>query len=88
MKVFWTYTLARLAVFAVTYAVVVGIGLLFLEFDTLTNLLALLLAMILSSVISIFVLAGLRERLAVQIQERAERMTARIEESRRAEDVD
>ena len=44
--------------------------------------------MILSSVISIFVLAGLRERLAVQIQERAERMTARIEESRRAEDVD
>jgi hypothetical protein len=88
MKAFWTYTAARLGVFAACYAVLWGIGRLFLELDELTNLLVLLLALVISSVISIFALAGLREQLAGNVQARAERMTERIEESRRAEDVD
>ncbi|WP_370189512.1 DUF4229 domain-containing protein [Aeromicrobium sp.] len=88
MKAFWRYTLARLSVLAVTYLLLWGIGRTFLEFDELTNLLVLLAAMIISSVVSIFLLAGMREQVALQLQERAERMTSRIEESRSAEDVD
>ncbi|MEH3068396.1 MULTISPECIES: DUF4229 domain-containing protein [unclassified Aeromicrobium] len=88
MKAFWRYTLARLSVLAVTYLLLWGVGRTFLEFDELTNLLVLLAAMIISSVISIFLLAGMREQVALQLQERAERMTSRIEESRSAEDVD
>jgi prolipoprotein diacylglyceryltransferase len=88
MKAFWRYTLARLSVLAVTYLLLWGIGRTFLEFDELTNLLVLLAAMVISSVISIFLLAGMREQVALQLQERAERMTSRIEESRSAEDVD
>jgi biotin transporter BioY len=88
MKEFWRYTLARLSVLAVTYLVLWAVGQTFLEFDQLTNLLVLLAAMIISSIISIFLLAGMREQVALRLQERAERMTTRIEESRRAEDVD
>lgn len=88
MKAFWRYTLARLSILAVTYLLLWGVGQFFLEFDELTNLLVLLAAMIISSIISIFALAGMREQLAVNLQERAERMSSRIEESRRAEDVD
>lgn len=88
MKAFWRYTLARLSVLAVTYLLLWGGGQFFLEFDELTNLLVLLAAMIISSIISIFLLAGMREDLAANVQQRAERMSSRIEESRSAEDVD
>lgn len=88
MKEFWRYTLARLSVLAVTYLLMWAVAQTYLEFDQLTNLLVLLAAMIVSSIISIFLLAGMREQVALRLQERAERMTTRIEESRRAEDVD
>jgi hypothetical protein len=88
MKAFWTYTLARIAVFAVTYAVVWLVASIFLESTAVENLFVLLIALVGSSAISIFVLAGLRDKLAQNVQERATRMTERIEESRRAEDVD
>jgi hypothetical protein len=88
MKAFWTYTLARFAVFGVTFGIVVLIGSLFVDWGNTTMLFALLIALVLSSVISIFALAGLRDRLAQDVQERATRMTQRIEESRNAEDID
>ncbi|KRC64928.1 hypothetical protein ASE12_09245 [Aeromicrobium sp. Root236] len=88
MKAFWTYTLARLAVFGATFGVVWLIASIWVEWGNLTSLLVLLISLVLSSVISIFVLAGLRDKLAQNVQERAERMTRRIEESRHAEDVD
>ena len=88
MKAFWTYTLARLAVFAVTFGVVWLIASIWVEWGNLTSLLVLFISLVLSSVISIFALAGLREQLAQNVQERAARMTQRIEESRNAEDVD
>ena len=88
MKAFWTYTLARIAVFAVTYAVVWLVARIFLESTAVENLFVLLIALVGSSAISIFALAGLRDKLAQNVQERAARMTERIEESRRAEDVD
>ncbi|MEH3033400.1 MAG: DUF4229 domain-containing protein [Aeromicrobium erythreum] len=87
-KSFWTYTAARLGVFVATYLVVLGIGYFVFDLSTLTNLVVLLIALVASSVVSVFALAGLRDRLAADIQARAERMSSRIEESRRAEDVD
>ena len=44
--------------------------------------------MVVSSVVSVWLLRGLRERLAVHVQGRAERMQARYEAARRKEDVD
>ncbi|MDX6232037.1 MAG: hypothetical protein QOH68_1005 [Nocardioidaceae bacterium] len=88
MKAFWTYTLARLAVFGATFGVVWLIASIWVEWGNLTSLLVLLVSLVLSSVISIFALAGLRDRLAKNVQERAARMTQRIEESRNAEDID
>lgn len=88
MKAFWTYTLARLAVFVVCLAIVWGLSTIWLESSTITNLWVLLIALVVSSAISVFLLAGLRDRLAQNIQQRAAQMSERLEESRRAEDVD
>ena len=88
MKAFWRYTLARFAVFGVVWAVLWGLGWLVFEMSPLSNLLIVLAAMLISAVVSAFVLAGLRNELALNIEQRAARMTERLEESRRAEDVD
>lgn len=88
MKAFLTYTAARFALFAVTFGIVWGIASIFFESGNTFSLLVLLVALILSSVASIFLLADLRNKLALNVQQRAERMTERLEESRRAEDID
>ncbi len=88
MKAFWTYTLARIAIFAVTYGIVWLIASTFMESTPVENLFVLLIALVASSIASVFALSSLRANLASNIQERATRMTERIEESRRAEDVD
>ena len=88
MKAFWTYTLARFGVFAVTFGVLWLIGSIWIEWSALTTSLVLLVALVVSAILSIFLLEGLRNNLARHIQARATRMTERIEESRRAEDVD
>jgi|GEM_PF-3573566 len=88
MKAFWRYTIARLALFGVCWLVLWGIGLLIFEQSTLTNLIVLMIAMLVSAVVSAFVLAPLRDDLVRHVQARAERMTERLEEARGAEDVD
>ncbi|MCD9200049.1 DUF4229 domain-containing protein [Aeromicrobium wangtongii] len=88
MKAFWTYTLARFAVFGVCFAIVWGVSQIWLETNTVSTIWVLLISLVISSIISIFLLAGLRDRLAQDVHDRASRMTTRIEESRRAEDVD
>lgn len=88
MKAFWIYTLARFAVFGVSFGLVYLISSIWLDVNNVTILWVLLISLVVSSVVSIFALAGLRDKLASDIQARAARMTERIEESRRAEDVD
>ena len=88
MKAFLTYTFARFALFGVTFGVVWLLASIFFESSTNLSLLVLLVSLILSSVISIFALADLRNKLALNVQERATRMTERLEESRSAEDID
>ena len=80
MKAFWRYTVARLALFGACWAVFYGIGLLVFEQSTLTNLIVLVVAMLVSAVLAAFLLAPLREDLARGVQERAERMSQRLEE--------
>jgi len=88
MKAFWTYTLARLGVFLATWAVLWGLSRLVFEGGAVLDLWVLLIALIVSSIISILALRGMRDRVALKLQERARSLNDRIEESRRAEDVD
>jgi membrane protein implicated in regulation of membrane protease activity len=87
MKAFWLYTLARFAVLAATYLVIWGLAAIWLD-PGFANLFVLLVAFVISSVISYFALARMRDDLAIHLSERAGRISQRIEESRRAEDVD
>ncbi|WP_313406821.1 DUF4229 domain-containing protein [Aeromicrobium sp.] len=88
MKAFWTYTLARLGVFVVTWAVLWGASRLVFEGTSVVDLWVLLVALLVSGVISVFALGRLRDRVALSLQDRARSLNDRIEESRRAEDVD
>jgi F0F1-type ATP synthase membrane subunit b/b' len=83
MKEFAIYTGLRAALFAVCFAVL---------WFTLNNWLnvfpLLLLALIVSSILSIFVLRAARDRLAGKIETRAAKISTRLEQARSAEDDD
>ena len=83
MKEFAIYTGLRAALFGVCFAV-----LWFALNSFLSVFPLLLLALIISSILSIFVLRAARDRLAGKIEHRAEKMSHRIEQARTAEDDD
>ncbi|WP_432882846.1 DUF4229 domain-containing protein [Kribbella sp. CA-245084] len=83
MKEFAIYTGLRAVLFAVCF------GALWLALNNwLTVFPLLLVALILSSILSIFVLRAARERLAGKIETRAANMSQRLEQARTAEDDD
>ncbi len=83
------YTLARLGVFLATWAVLWGlVKLLVDDGGAILDAGVLLVAVLVSSVISVFALAKMRNQVAEKLQQRASSINDRIEESRRAEDVD
>jgi hypothetical protein len=83
MKNFVVYTLLRLALFAACF------GVLWLPLHSRLGIFPILLiALLISSILAIFVLRGARDRLAGSVANRADRISARIEKSRRAEDDD
>ena len=83
MKEFAIYTGLRAALFAVCF------GALWLALNNwLTVFPLLLLALVVSSILSIFVLRAARDRLAGKIEQRAEKISHRIEQARTAEDDD
>ncbi len=86
MKEFWVYTLARLALFAVTWVALTGLAALL--FGGPYPVITLLLAFILSGIGSYFVLSGPRDALARKVEDRASRATAKYEEMRSREDVE
>ncbi|TCJ00844.1 DUF4229 domain-containing protein [Aeromicrobium sp. IC_218] len=88
MSAFWKYTLARLGLFVACFAVFFVVLSLFFKTDETLVLLAALGGLLTSALLSFFVLRGLRDDLARQVSDRAANMSRRIEESRRAEDVD
>lgn len=82
------YTLARLLLFAAAWALVWAVASIWLDWSMVTALWTALLAMAASSVLSLWLLRGLRQRVAVHVQGRAERMQERYEAAKRKEDAD
>lgn len=86
MKEFWIYTALRLLLFAASFGIIVGVWFLFT--DSVPILWALILALVVSGIGSYFVLNPQREALARNVQTRADRMGARLEEIKAKEDAD
>ena len=88
MKEFFVYTLARIGLFVASYALIVGVYLLVTGGDKVPLLWPLLLAAIVSSIASVYLLRQMRERFAAVIDRRAKAASARFEEARAKEDTD
>jgi hypothetical protein len=86
VKEFWIYTGLRLVLFLASFGIVVGVW--FLIADEVPVLWALIIALVVSGVGSYFLLNIQRERLARRVQERAERMTSKMEDIKAKEDQD
>lgn len=86
MKEFWTYTLLRIVLFVGTAAVAWGIYA--LVSDTINLLVVVVVAAVVSSLLSWKLLAGPRNRFAASVEARASRATARFEEMKAREDTD
>jgi membrane protein implicated in regulation of membrane protease activity len=83
MKEFAIYTGLRLALFLISF------GILWVALQSWLSIWPIaLLALVITSILSLFVLRSARDRLATTIESRADRMTSRIESARRAEDDD
>ena len=80
MTTFWAYTLARLGILAVAFGALYVAG--------ARGVLLVVLAFLVSMLLSYWLLAGMRERLASGIQSRAERINQRMAEATASEDVD
>ena len=85
MKAFWKYTLARLGLFLVVF------GALWAAANTVRPLpvpFILIAAFIVSGVVSIFLLRGMREEVATQVTKRTGRTTRDVQANRDADDLD
>ena len=87
VKEFAVYTALRLGLFVVCYAVLGGLYLLLFG-DRGLVIWPFLLAVVVSSVLSVSLLRRQREAFALRVQQRADRAAARFEERRSREDVD
>lgn len=88
MNPFVAYTLARFGLFLAAFGLVWLVAFSWLEWNSINVLWTMLIALVISAAAGIVLLRRLRERLAGRVQDRAERMSQRFEESRSAEDVD
>ncbi|HEX6515738.1 MAG TPA: DUF4229 domain-containing protein [Nocardioidaceae bacterium] len=86
MKEFAVYTLARLGLFAASYAIVVGVYLLVSGSGAVPLLWPFLVAVLVSAVASLYLLKGQRERFAAVVQQKAETVSRRFEQARAKED--
>jgi hypothetical protein len=88
VKHFVVYTVLRIGLFLATAAVLSTVAMLLFGRSQGVWFASLFLAMIVSSVLSLKLLAGPRERLAESVEARATRAKAKFEEIRSREDVD
>jgi mannitol-specific phosphotransferase system IIBC component len=86
VKEFVVYTLARVGLFAASFVIILGIWA--AVTGSLAVLWAVVLAAVVSAVASYYLLRGPREKFAARVEDRAARMTRKIEEARAKEDVD
>ena len=88
MKHFVIYTVLRLALFLGTFAVLSTLTVLILGQSSVVWFVTLLVSAVVSSLLSLRLLAGPRERFAETVQARAARAKGKFEELRSREDVD
>jgi hypothetical protein len=86
VKEFAIYTVSRLGLFVASYAVVIGIYLLVTGGDSVPLFWPFLLAIVISSVGSVYLLKGQRARFAAVVERRAAAASRRFEASRAKED--
>jgi mannitol-specific phosphotransferase system IIBC component len=87
VKEFAVYTAARLGIFLLAYALVIGVYLLVSgEREEIPLIWPFLVAVVISAVASVYLLRAQRERFALAIHERAQRASARVEQARAKED--
>ncbi len=87
VKEFIVYTAARFALFLVIYGAILGVYVA-VAGTPVPLLWPLLLAAVLSTVASAYLLRGMRERFAAKVDERAARMSQRFEQMKAKEDLD
>lgn len=87
MKAFLKYTVARLAILVISYVVLWALASMWWELSTIDPF-VLLVAILVSAVISLFALRGLREEVAGRLEQRATGAARRAEASRDADDLD
>lgn len=88
MKYFLIYTGARIALFLACWSVLLGFGVLLSDDDRQVMIWSLVGGGVLSSILSLKMLNGPRERFAQSVEERARRASAKFEEMKTAEDTD
>lgn len=86
VKEFAIYTAARIGLFVVTYAIVVGVYLVVSGGDQVPLFWPFLVAILISAIASAYLLRRQREKFALAIQRRAENASARLERARSKED--
>ncbi len=84
VKEFAVYTLSRIGLFVAAYAIVVGVYLLVTGGSSVPLLWPVIVAALISSVASVTMLRGQRERFAASVEQRARRAAARNEAHREA----
>jgi hypothetical protein len=85
MKAFWKYTLARLGLFVVSYAIILA-ATNAVHPQPVVDPFVAIAAIIVSGLISIYALRGMREEVAVHLSNRAGRTTR--EANRDVDDLD
>lgn len=88
MKHFAIYTVLRLALFLATFAVLSTLSVLIFGPSAVVWFVTLFVAAVISSLLSLKLLAGPRERFAESVEARAGRARSKFEEMRSREDVD
>lgn len=88
MKHFVTYTVLRLTLFIACWAVIAGVATLVFSDSTAVGIWSFIAGAVVSSALSLKLLAGPRERFAQSVQARADRATARFEQFKTSEDAD
>lgn len=86
MKPFVLYTLARLGLFLAVYGLIWLVFGRWIGWSSISALYTALIAMVISSVIALTALRGLRDDFALLVARRAERAKAAFEASKRSED--
>jgi hypothetical protein len=86
VKEFAIYTVSRLGLFVASYAIVVGIYLLVTGESSVPLFWPFLVAIVISSVASVYLLKGQRARFAAVVERRATAASRRFEQARAKED--